>query len=123
MTEESFDEDSYMEKIIKSSQDELLSASIQYDAILKKENSYTHDYIELAAIRILKAESKMDTLLADYYFRHPTKLDALLKRITCGADLTNVEEYSSYFQEQVEDAYRTSNISFSSYINYVLDTI
>ncbi|MFA0406393.1 hypothetical protein [Vibrio sp. 10N.222.52.C12] len=123
MTEQSFDEYSHMEESIKSAQDELLSVSMQYDAILKNEDYYTYDYIELAAGKVIKAEMHMDTLLAEYYLLHPAKLDGVLKRKTDGANLVNIMDLNSFAQDHYEDPDCYQKLKFSDYIDYVFDSI
>jgi len=123
MTEESIDEYNHMEESIKSAQDELLSVSIQYDAILKNEDYYTYDYIELAAGKVIKSEMYMDILLAEYYLLHPAKLDDVLKRRTAGANLTNVMDFNRFAQDHYEDPNCYENLKFSVYIEYVFDSI
>jgi hypothetical protein len=112
-----------MEESIKSAQDELLSVSMQYDAILKNEDYYTYDYIELAAGKVIKAEMHMDTLLAEYYLLHPAKLDGVLKRKTDGANLVNIMDLNSFAQDHYEDPDCYQKLKFSDYIDYVFDCI
>jgi hypothetical protein len=123
MSEHIVDEYNQIEDCIKLAQDELLAASIEYDAIIKNEDFYTNDYIELAAAKVTKAELRIDAILVDYYLLYPNKLGEFLKRKTANASLVNVVSLDEFAQEHYEDPDCYQKLMFSDYLDYVMDSI
>lgn len=77
----------------------------------------------MAAGKLTKAGIYMDTLLAEYYYLHPAKLDDVLKSRTNGANLTNIIDFYTFSQDYYEGPDCHQKLKFSTYIDYIFDSI
>jgi predicted GTPase len=123
MSESYPDEYEMMDKLIKSAQDELTVANVNYETILKNEDYYTYDYIQNSAKRVLLAANKLDIELVNYYYLYPNKLEVSLKRKVSGIDLSNIQSLSRFAEEYYEDNECSSNLRFSEYLDYIFEAI